>query len=395
MTKIIEIVNSAFKQEHQKTPTFDSSIGGQDLPLELAIVIPTYNEKQNAPLLLDALRKSLEGIIWEAIFVDDHSPDGTADVLRNLSSRDRQVRAIERVGRRGLSSACIEGMMSTAAPYIAVMDADLQHDQSILPKMLEKIRSENLDIVVASRNMPGGSLGEFATERAQLSSIGARLSRLVCRCTLTDPMSGFFIVEAQFLRQTIGRLTGTGFKILVDVLSSASRPPRLGELPYRFQTRQYGESKLDLNVELEYLYLLVDKLIGRYVPTRFVLFVMVGSLGVVVHLAILALLYSLGHKSFTLAQSAATFGAMTFNFFLNNTVTFRDRQLKGRRLLVGLFTFLLVCSIGAFLNVSFADFLFQHRIPWLLAGIIGSGISSVWNYGVNIVLTWRRLRPAS
>jgi dolichol-phosphate mannosyltransferase len=361
----------------------------------LAIVIPTYNEKQNAPLLLDALRKTLEGIVWEAIFVDDHSPDGTADLLRNLSSRDRQVRAIERVGRRGLSSACIEGMMSTGAPYIAVMDADLQHDESVLPKMLEKIRFENLDIVVASRNMPGGSLGGFAPERAQLSAIGARISRLVCHCTVTDPMSGFFIVEAQFLRETVGRLTGTGFKILVDILSSASRPARLGEVPYRFKTRQYGESKLDLNVELEYLYLLVDKLIGRYVPTRFALFVMVGSLGVVVHLAILALLYILGHKSFTLAQSAATFGAMTFNFFLNNTVTFRDRQLKGRRLLVGLFSFLLVCSLGAFLNVSFADFLLQHRIPWLLAGIIGSGISSVWNYGVNTVLTWRRLRAAS
>jgi dolichol-phosphate mannosyltransferase len=275
------------------------------------------------------------------------------------------------------------------------MDADLQHDESILSQMLQTIRSENLDIVVASRNMPGGSLGEFAAERAQLSSIGARLSRLACRCAVTDPMSGFFIVEAQFFRDTVGRLTGTGFKILVDILSSASRPVRLREVPYRFQSRQHGESKLDLNVELEYLYLLIDKLIGRYVPTRFVLFVMVGSLGVVVHLAILALLYILGHKSFTLAQSGATFGAMTFNFFLNNAVTFRDRRLKGRRLLVGLFTFLLVCSLGAFLNVSFADFLLQHRVPWLLAGIIGAGISSVWNYGVNTVLTWRRLRPAS
>jgi dolichol-phosphate mannosyltransferase len=388
-------VNSAFQHENRKTSTFDSSIAGQYLPLELAIVIPTYNETKNVPLLLEALRKTLEGIVWEAIFVDDHSPDGTADLLRSLSSRDRQVRAIERVGRRGLSSACIEGMMSTGAPYIAVMDADLQHDESILPQMLQKIRSENLDIVVASRNMPGGSLGELATERAQLSSIGARLSRIACRCAITDPMSGFFIVEAQFFRDTVGRLTGTGFKILVDILSSASRPARLGEVPYRFQTRQHGESKLDLNVELEYLYLLVDKLIGRYVPTRFVLFVMVGSLGVVVHLAILALLYILGHKSFTLAQTGGTFGAMTFNFFLNNAVTFRDRQLKGRRLLIGLFTFLLVCSLGAFLNVGFADFLLQHRIPWLLAGIVGAGISSVWNYGVNTVLTWRRLRPAS
>jgi dolichol-phosphate mannosyltransferase len=366
----------------------------QEKPLELAVVIPTFKERENIPHLLNGLRAALHGVTWEAIFVDDHSPDGTADYIRSLGVTNPRVRVIERVGRRGLSSACVEGMMSTAAPYIAIMDADLQHDERILPDMLNKIRNEKLDVVVASRYMEGGSLGEFAATRAKLSAIGTKISRLVCRCAVTDPMSGFFIVDAQFMRETVEALTGTGFKILVDVLASAPRPARLGEVPYRFRLRQHGESKLDLNVELEYLFLLVDKMVGHWVPTRFVLFVMVGGLGVFIHLAILGTLFRIAHRPFILAQTLATFGAMTFNFFLNNAVTFRDRQLRGNRLFVGLLSFWTACSLGAFLNVSFGNFLVQHRVSWLLAGVAGMAISSVWNYGVNTVITWRRSRPS-
>lgn len=363
--------------------------------LELAIVIPTFKERENILLLLNALRACLEGITWEAIFVDDHSPDGTADHVRSLSLTDPRVRLIERVGRRGLSSACVEGMLSTAAPYIAVMDADLQHDETILPEMLRKIRGEQLDVVVASRYMEGGSVGEFCVRRAKLSQIGTRISRLVCRCAVTDPMSGFFIVDAGFVRNTVERLTATGFKILIDLLASAPTPARLGEVPYRFRMRLHGESKLDLNVELEYLFLLVDKMVGRWVPTRFVLFVMVGSLGVVIHLAVLSMLFAAAHRQFIFAQTMATFSAMTFNFLLNNAVTFRDRRLHGNRLFLGLLTFWSACSLGAFLNVSFGNFLVEHRVSWLLAGIAGMAISSVWNYGVNTVITWRRGRPGS
>lgn len=371
----------------------EPSTDAQKSALELAVVIPTFKERENIPHLLNALRAVLQGITWEVIFVDDHSPDGTADYIRSLGLTNSHVRVIERVGRRGLSSACVEGMMSTAAPYIAIMDADLQHDERVLPEMLKKIRAENLDVVVASRYMEGGSLGEFAATRAKLSAIGTKISRLVCRCAVTDPMSGFFVVDAQFMRDSVEALTGTGFKILVDLLASTSRPARLGEVPYRFRLRQHGESKLDLNVELEYLFLLVDKMVGHWVPTRFVLFVMVGGLGVFIHLGILGTLFAIAHRPFILAQTLATFGAMTFNFFLNNAVTFRDRRLQGNRLFLGLVTFWTACSLGAFLNVSFGNFLVQHRVSWLLAGVAGMAISSVWNYGVNTVITWRRSRP--
>jgi len=360
--------------------------------LELAVVIPTYNEVENIPLVLTAVEQALRGIEWEVVFVDDNSPDKTAESIRTLALTNRRVRVLERVGRKGLSSACIEGILATPAPYIAVMDADMQHDESILPKMLERMKSERLDVVVGSRKIDGGSMGEFARERVWLSDFGTRISKLVCRCEVTDAMSGFFLVDRAYFQKVVPRLTGAGFKILVDLLSSSPSSPRIGEVPYHFRNRQRGESKLDLNVELEYLYLLVDKVIGKWVPTRFVIYVLVGTLGLLVHLGALALLYYRGHVNFTLSQVAATFVAMTFNFLLNNVVTFRDRRLRGWRVVTGLLTFYLACSLGAVMNVSLAKFLLDSHVVWYLAGILGMATSSVWNYGVNTIFTWRRSR---
>jgi dolichol-phosphate mannosyltransferase len=360
--------------------------------IELAVVIPTYNERENIPVILSALSRALYEIDWEAIVVDDDSPDGTAEYVREMAATNPRIHVLERIGRRGLSSACIEGMLTTSAPYIAVIDADMQHDESALPKMLEKIRNERLDLVVASRNLDTGSMGEMSPARVWLSNMGNRVSRLVCHCDISDAMSGFFVIDRHFFQEIVHRLTGTGFKILVDILASSQRPVRVAEVPYRFRTREHGESKLDVNVELEYLFLLIDKIIGDYVPTRFVVFVMVGSLGMIVHLSTLALLFKGVKSSFVVSQTSATVAAMTFNFLLNNVITFRDRRLRGWRLLTGLMTFYLACSVGALMNVSFAAFLHRQAIPWYVAGVSGTVISSVWNYGVNTILTWRRSR---
>jgi len=361
--------------------------------LELAVVIPTYNEIENIPVVLSAVAKALRGIEWEIVFVDDNSPDNTAGLIRDLALTNRRLRLLERIGRRGLSSACIEGILATPAPYIAVMDADMQHDESILPKMLELIKSEGLDVVIGSRTIAGGSMGEFARQRVWLSDLGTRISKLVCRCDVSDAMSGFFLVDRAYFREAAPYLTGTGFKILVDLLSSSRSQPRVGEVPYHFRNRQQGESKLDINVQLEYLFLLVDKVIGKWVPTRFVMYILVGTLGLLVHLGVLALLYYRGHLDFTVSQVSATFTAMTFNFMLNNVVTFRDRRLRGWRIVTGLLVFCLACSVGALISVSIAKFLFDSHVAWYLAGILGMAAGSVWNYGVNTVMTWRRDRP--
>ena len=363
--------------------------------LELSVVIPTYKERQNIGPLLAALETSLEDINWEVIFVDDHSPDHTADAVRAFALSNPRVRILERIGRRGLSSACIEGMMASAAPCIAIIDADMQHDESVLPEMLNRLRSGNLDIVVASRRIGGGSMGEFAAKRVRLSQLGSKVSRLVCHCDVTDPMSGFFVVDSRFFRALVARLTGTGFKILVDILASSPTPPRIAEVPYRFRNRLAGESKLDVNVEMEYLFLIIDKIVGRYLPTRFMLFACVGALGLALHLSILGIFHVFDAARFSLGQMTATLCAMTFNFFLNNLVTFRDRRLKGFALLRGLVVFYAACALGVLINLSFADRLVSAGLPWYIAGLSGVAISSVWNYGVNNIVTWRRARRFS
>jgi dolichol-phosphate mannosyltransferase len=362
--------------------------------LELSVVIPTYKERQNVAPLVAALEFALQGVNWEVIFVDDHSPDHTADAIRALALVNPRVRIIERVGRSGLSSACIEGMMASPAPYLAVMDADMQHDETALPEMLRLLQSENLDVVVASRRTAGGSMGEFAQKRVRLSNLGSRVSKLVCHCEVTDPRSGFFMVDSRFFRASVPSLTGSGFKLLVDILASSPVPPRIAEVPYRFRNRLAGESKLDVNVELEYLFLILDKMVGRYLPTRFVLFVCVGSLGLLIHLSILGMFHVFKASAFSTGQVIATLSAMMFNFFLNNLVTFRDRRLKGTALVRGIFVFYAACTLGILINLSFADRLLAAGLPWYLAGICGVAISSVWNYGVNTIVTWRRSRES-
>lgn len=359
-------------------------------PLQLAIVLPTFNEKKNVAPVLDRLRATLSGIEYEVIFVDDDSPDGTADEVRRIALTNDRVRVLQRINRRGLASACIEGMMSTAAPYIAVMDADLQHDQSILPKMLELIRADGLDLVIGTRNALGGSMGEFSETRVKLSNLGRRLSDMISHHELSDPMSGFFMLTRPFLHEVVRDVSGIGFKILLDIVASSRRKVRIGEVPYQFGEREFGESKLDILVGLEYLQLLLDKLLGNIVPVRFIIFAMVGAVGAFVHLGVLYSMMRLGAQTFAVSQVVATFVVMTFNFLLNNSITYRDRRLKGFRILTGLLSFYLACSVGAFVNVQVANFIASNGWPWYVAGLLGIILGSVWNFGVTAVFTWRQ-----
>jgi dolichol-phosphate mannosyltransferase len=359
---------------------------------ELAVVVPTFNERDNVVPFLQALAAALGQIPYEVIFVDDDSPDGTADMVREIALRDPRVRVLHRINRRGLASACVEGMLASSAPYIAVMDADLQHDEAILPQMLDRLKTRNLDVVVGSRNIAGGSMGEFARSRVRLSMLGRRFSQSVCRCEINDPMSGFFVLSRSFLMEVVHGVSGIGFKILVDLLASCHRPVRLEEMAYRFRTRQHGESKLDILVAVEYLQLLLDKFVGDYVSASFVIFGLVGATGVVLYLAVLWLQLSWLGVSFRDAQVVATLAAMTTNFLLNNAITYRDRRLRGWNILRGLILFYIACSFGVLINLKTAEFARATGFPWYAAGLLGLILSSVWNYGVTRIFTWRAIR---
>jgi dolichol-phosphate mannosyltransferase len=360
--------------------------------VELALVIPTFKERDNIEPLLESLRLALEGIEYEVVFVDDDSPDGTAAAIRAISRTNPRVRVLERIGRRGLASACLEGMMATAAPYIAVMDADLQHDERILPAMLSRLKAAKLDLVVATRNSEGGGMGEFDGHRVRLSHFGRRLSRTVSHTDLSDPMSGFFVVDRNFLEEVIHSASGAGFKILLDLVASSPRPVRFAEVPYTFRKRIHGASKLDILVGIEYLQLLLDKAIGNLIPPRFLIFSMVGALGLLLSIGVLYLLFSVLRMQFTMAQAITTFIAMTANFFLNNTLTYRDRRLRGRRVVSGLLTFYAACLVGAVINVRIAQFTKDAGVTWYLAGACGLAVGAVWNYGVTSITTWRQAR---
>jgi dolichol-phosphate mannosyltransferase len=358
--------------------------------LELSVVVPTFNESANVRELLQHLQAVLGDTGWEVVFVDDDSPDDTAALVRSIARSDRRVRCVQRVGRRGLSSACIEGMLASAAPYIAVMDADLQHDEAILPAMLEVLRSNRADLVVGTRYAPGGSTGDWDSHRAGLSRFATRASRLVVRQEVSDPMSGFFMLRREVLDASVRRLSALGFKILLDILASAPPTLRVAEVPFTFRQRHSGESKLDELVVWEYGMLLADKSIGRYVPVRFLAFALVGGLGVIVHMAVLTVLLKLLGLDFGLAQSGATGVAMVFNFALNNLLTYRDRRLSGWAWWRGLASFIAACSIGALANVGIATYLFESRTTWFLAALAGVLVGAVWNYAMTQLYTWGR-----
>ena len=357
---------------------------------ELTIVVPTLNERDNLEPLLALITAALEGVSWEVIFVDDDSSDGTADHARVLARQNVRVRCLQRIGRRGLSTACIEGVLASASPYVAVMDGDLQHDEQLLPRMLDMLRREPVDLVVGSRYVAGGEIGEgLSGSRAHVSGFATWLARFICKAEIADPMSGFFMFRREVFQRAVRNLSGQGFKIMLDLIASSPQPLRVLELPYKFRRRRYGESKLDVLVAWEYGMLLADKLVGHIVPVRFAPFALIGGLGLFVHMAVLWSVLTLIAPSFLAAQTTATMVAMTSNFFLNNLFTYRDQQLRGWRLVRGLFSFYAICSIGAVANVGIATYAFRADQIWWVAGVAGVIVGSVWNYAVSSVFTWK------
>ena len=355
-------------------------------PYDLCVVIPTYNERENLVPLFARLRAALEGIRYEVIVVDDDSPDGTAAAARVAAGERTNIRVVERIGRRGLASACIEGMLATSADYLAVMDADLQHDERVLPQMLEMIRGGGFDLVVGSRNVAGGSMGTMGRRRLFLSRMGRRLCRTE---QVSDPMSGFFVIKRTAFESVAHRLSGIGFKILLDIVMSARGGLRIAEVPYHFQTRQHGASKLNMVEGMAYIELLLDKLLGGVIPARFLLYCAVGTVGVAIHLLLLGSFLRLAGLGFMRSQALATLLVMMLNYALNNSVTWRDRTRRGWRFWSGMATYCLACLLGAAVNVAVSGEAARGGMPWALAGVTGLMFSAVWNYGVTSIVTWR------
>jgi dolichol-phosphate mannosyltransferase len=356
----------------------------------LSVIVPCFNERPNVAPMIAKLDTALRGIDWEVIYVDDNSPDGTAAEVRRIARIDPRVRCIRRVGRRGLASAVIEGALSSSATYVAVIDGDLQHDETRLPVMLNELSSGQYDIAVASRHVDGGDNAGLANKwRHALSDGGIWLAQRLLPVKLTDPMSGFFLLRRAMFEELATHLTGQGFKILLDLVLSAPTPPRVKEVPASFHERVAGESKLDAQVMLQFGGLLLDKIFGGYLPLRFLSFAAVGGIGVMVHLAVLGMLREYTSLGFEAEQTIATLVAMAFNFELNNAITYADQRLRGPRLWRGLLLFMVVCGVGAIANIGIAKALYDSHTAWSVAGAMGAVIGVVWNYAVSATLVWR------
>jgi dolichol-phosphate mannosyltransferase len=369
---------------------------GPESPLEavsspqLSVIVPTFNERDNVATLFRRLETALTGIAWEVIFVDDNSPDGTWGVVRGLARQDSRVRCIRRIGRRGLSGACIEGILASSAPWAAVIDADLQHDETQLPKMLAALQGGDTDLVVGSRYIEGGSAESFNKQRAGASALATEVARRVLRVKIADPMSGFFMISRDRFEQLAPQLSTQGFKILLDIVATARGSLRVKEIPYNFGSRLHGESKLDSMVALDFLGLVLAKLTNDVVSLRFLLFAMVGSTGLFVHFVALYTALEPFGLPFPEAQGLAAFLAMTSNFILNNFLTYRDQRLKGFAILRGLSLFYLVCSVGLLANVGVAFSVYDQEPIWWLAGAAGALMGVVWNYAMSGLFVWRK-----
>ncbi|MEH2533117.1 dolichol-phosphate mannosyltransferase [Bradyrhizobium sp. AZCC 1588] len=357
---------------------------------ELSVVVPTFNERDNVTVLYRRLEATLAGIAWEVVFVDDNSPDGTWEVVRGLARKDSRVRCIRRIGRRGLSGACIEGILASSAPYAAVIDADLQHDEAQLPKMVALLRSGEAELVVGSRYIEGGSADSFNKQRAGASQLATEVAKRTLKVEIADPMSGFFMIRRDRFEQLAPQLSTQGFKILLDIVASAQGKLRAVEIPYTFGSRQHGESKLDSMVALDFLGLVLAKLTHDVVSLRFLLFAMVGGTGLVVHLVALFIAHEIFNARFAEAQAIGALVAMTSNFILNNFLTYRDQRLKGFAILRGLLLFYLVCGVGLLANVGVAFSIFEQEPIWWLAGLAGALMGVVWNYAMSGLFVWRR-----
>ncbi len=356
---------------------------------EVCIIVPTFNERANITILVERLRGVLAACDWEVLFVDDNSPDETAAIVRAIGETDSRIRCIRRIGRRGLAGACLEGMLASQARYLAVIDGDLQHDERLLVAMLDRLRTGSVDVVVASRYLPGGSAAGLSKRRGRVSRWSNALVQRLLGIDLSDPMSGYFMIRRDAFEPLAPSVSSQGFKILLDIMTIKRSRLRAVELPTTFYERQHGESKLDSKIVLDFAALVTARLTNDAVSPRFLMFCLVGLTGLGVHFGILLASLRLASLSFSTAQALATVGAITWNFTLNNAFTYRDKQLTGWRFVAGLLRFQMICAIGAISNVGIATWLYDYDQRWWIAGLAGALIGSVWNFVVSAALVWR------
>ncbi|MBI1813080.1 glycosyltransferase family 2 protein [Candidatus Peregrinibacteria bacterium] len=359
----------------------------------LSLILPTYNEAQNLPELVPQIERALGGMSFEIIIVDDDSPDRTWKAARGISKDDAHVHVLRRIGRRGLSSAVIEGFLAAKGDVLAVMDADGQHDMGILPKLAHAVTT-NGGLAIGSRYAEGGSIGQWDERRHVMSRFATAFAIRLCRVTVKDPMSGFFAIHRSTFEEVLPRLNPKGFKILLDLLMHVSRATPVREVPFTFSNRRHGESKLSRRVQIEFLEYLYEACLGRYVPLTFVKYCLVGALGVAVNLGIYLVCSTLiafdaRFLGLSVPLLAGIEGAILFNFLLNNVWTVAPVRLEGGGAILGFLRYNVACLFGAFANYAVTAHLLSRSLGIVPAVALGALVGMIWNYTMSRMFTWR------
>jgi dolichol-phosphate mannosyltransferase len=355
---------------------------------QVSVVVPTYNEAGNVAMIYDGLARALAGRSWELVVVDDDSPDGTGDAVRDLGRKHDNVRCIQRVQERGLCSAVHWGVQAAHGEVIVVMDGDLQHEPALIPKMLEALQSGH-DIVSGSRFLEGATEKGLSDRRRRLSDWGNRLTNRFLGTALSDPLTGFFATSRRLFLDSIPLMQADGFKVFFDLVYH-NRNVTIRELPFDFQRRQHGQSKRQLYVLWLLACDIVSKLSRGMLPPRLISFVGVGLIGSIFHFSVLYACMGLG-AVFWLAQAIATVVAMVFNFTINNVLTYSDDRLRGRAFYKGLLLYSLIASVGIVANVSTAQITYMRlQGHTFIAATTGLVIDVIWRFVVSNRLIWGR-----
>ncbi|MBS1838519.1 MAG: polyprenol monophosphomannose synthase, partial [Actinobacteria bacterium] len=272
-------------------PPSDTPSDTGSTPL-LSVVTPTYDEAENLPILVDELHRALGSIPHEIIVADDDSPDRTWEVAEAIAAVDPSVRVMRRFHDKGLSAAVLDGMSVARGEHFGVIDADLQHDPTALPAMLDELCSGRADVCVGSRSTEGGGYGDWSASRRFVSWVATLIARVLLRVSVSDPMSGFFVITEEAYSRTAPSINPRGFKILLEFIGR-NRGLRVSEVGYTFRNRAHGETKLNRSVIRAYLLGVAELRLGRQVDPVFLLYVLVGIVGLGVNSLV-----------FTLAEAA-------------------------------------------------------------------------------------------
>ncbi len=367
----------------------------------LSIIIPTYNESANVPILIERIGAVMKGTDYEIIVVDDNSPDRTYEVVQNIGKKNPRVRGIRRLHERGLSSAVVTGMAASEAEFFAVMDADLQHDERILPNLLEAVASGSCDLAVGSRATEDGSFGDWSRARRFMSYSATMAAKILLRVSVSDPMSGYFLLSRDVFERAEHLINPLGFKILLEFLG---RLPdlKVREVGYTFRNRIHGETKLSGSVIRNYLVALLDLRFGSIVSPIFLIYCAVGASGIIVYLLTAELTSFIGLAPFRTGlaepfhdvRSSAVIGflaSVANNYVWNNYITFYDKRHKGSAIATGAAVFLAVSLVGLLVTLAVTHLLLTLQLSWIspaLARSTGIAVAVITNYYLNASITW-------